>query len=106
MKIHLFEDIKNFSREDKSSQDWKSGHWKLSKKLLQRLVDESADIYFHSKLAEPSYFGGVVTGYEPTDHPDYIDQERYIIHFTADMAHKGIVTGKEGWHFWYKIEED
>lgn len=103
MELHLIERDKRFTREDRSTQDWQSGFWKFSASQAREFEQESADVYFHTTQTGPSYFGGIVTGYKLCTEGERAAEGRGIIHFTADMAHKGVETDKEGWSFWYKI---
>lgn len=104
MQLHLIEKAKRFTRDDNSSQNWESGFWTFTEPQARRIVSESADIFFHETQMDPSYFGGIVTGYETCEEVEWAG--KIIFHFAADEQHKGIKTSKEGWSRWYKIVED
>ena len=76
---------------------WESGDWDVDEPKAAALVGKR--IYFHDKQADPSYFGGTITGYHvlPPDRPD--TPGRIVFQFTREEAAKGFVAGKGGWRF-------
>ncbi len=79
----------------RGGNDWESGNWHVSQEKAQSLVGKR--IYFHEKQAEPSYFGGLITGFHvlPADHPE--NPGRIVFVFTRDDEGKGFRAGSTGW---------
>lgn len=79
----------------RGSNDWESGNWDVSQEKAQLLIGKR--IYFHEKQADPSYFGGVISGFRvlPADHPE--TPGRIVFAFTRDNEGKGFRAGSAGW---------
>jgi hypothetical protein len=92
--IHLIERNDDFKRPDKTSNTWESGNWALSEDTIHSLV--GGEIYFHKGQLEPSFFGGIITGYRFIQEPNP-SAGRVIIIFETDPKMKGIRTDREGW---------
>ena len=99
MQIHFIEKANLLSREDKTTQNWESGYWTVSKEVADSLI--GGDIYLHKAQDRPSYFGGKITSYRVHDEGQWKD--RIIFLFTATMEHKGVRTAKSGWSMEKKI---
>lgn len=93
MKIHLIEKAGLLTREDKTSQDWESGNWSVSKETAESLI--GGDIYLHKSQDRPSFFGGRITGYHEIEEGEA--KGRVIFLFVATPEHKGVKTDKAGW---------
>ena len=57
--IHLIERENFISRVTGSQTEYESGYWALSENQARELV--GANIYFHERQVEPSFYGGVIT---------------------------------------------
>lgn len=97
-RIHFIERLKNFEKIE--GDIWESGLWAVSPATAESLV--GADIYFHRKKKETSYFGGRILGYRIHDGNDEY-RGRIIFRFEYSRAHKDISAGDEGWSFEKKI---
>lgn len=93
MDIHLIERDNRFMCNDRSTQDWDSGFWRIDTSDAATLV--GGNIYFHEKQATPSFFGGVITGYKVEQKGEW--KGRIVFRFTASEDHKDVETAREGW---------
>ena len=99
MKLHFIEKARDFKRIDKELNLYESGNWVLSKSVAESSV--GGDIYFHKQQTKPSYFGGeIIQVSQLNDGPD---AGRYVFTFRATIAHKNVVTEKQGWGMEKKI---
>ena len=75
--------------------EWESGNWDVSVEKAESLIGKR--IYFHSKQAEPSYFGGTITACRvlPLDHPE--TPGRIVFTFVRDAEGRGFNAGSTGW---------
>ena len=78
---------------------WESGFWKVSTETATRLI--GADIYFHEKKKDPSFFGGRILDFRPSDSPAFL--KRIIFKFEASAKHSGVTTDANGWGMEKKI---
>jgi hypothetical protein len=69
---------------------FESGMWDIKEDEAKALV--GGMIYLHDTKAEPSYFGGVVTGYRPADGAEY--EGRWV--FTVASTPSGKKAAWEG----------
>jgi hypothetical protein len=102
MQIHLIEKNRGFTREDKFSQIWQSGYWKVNEDVAKSLV--GGDIYFHPAKIKPSYFGGKILGYSVVEEGEW--QGRIVFEFEFTREYKGVSAGKDGWGMDKKIVTD
>ena len=99
MDIHFIEKENQLVRKDKTSQNWESGNWKISKETANKLI--GGNIYLHKLQESPSYFGGKITGYK--EILDGQRKGRIVFQFTATIEHKGLKTARSGWSMEKKI---
>ena len=59
--IHFVEKIDKYKQVDESSNEWETGNWVVSIESAAKLVN--GDIYLHKGQKEPSYIGGIITGF-------------------------------------------
>ena len=97
MKIHLIENSNNFTRLRENV--WESGWWRLDEAKARELV--GAEIYFHKKRLEPSFYGGTIVGYRM--EKDGQHQGRTVFEFQYSHASRNVRTGKCGWSREMKI---
>lgn len=91
MNIHIVEPLKNFVKlQDK---EWESGWWSLDENKAKALV--GSEIFFHKKRVEPSFFGGIITGYRVEQDEQYRGRIVFIFQFNAEC--KNVETDKHGW---------
>lgn len=102
MQIHLIEKNRRFTREDKFSQIWESGYWKVTEDVAKALV--GGDIYFHPAKIKPSYFGGKILGYTKIEEGEW--EGRIVFEFEFSREYKGVRAGKDGWGMEKKIVAD
>jgi hypothetical protein len=102
MKLHLVEKNKRFTREDKFSQIWESGFWKMSQDTANSLV--GGDLYLHSAKIKPSYFGGKILGFRVVEDGEW--KGRIVFEFEFSPEYKGVSAGKDGWGMEKKIVSD
>ena len=93
--ICFIERKRNQKRIEKGSDEWESGDWDVSPAKAQTLIGKR--IYFHEKQADPSYFGGIITGFHicPTDNPK--SRTRIVFAFIRDNEGSGFSAGSDGW---------
>ncbi|WP_185230432.1 hypothetical protein [Teredinibacter franksiae] len=87
------------TRDDKATQNWKSGFWAISHEVADQLI--GGDIFLHKTQNKPSFFGGKITGYSLQDEGQW--KGRIIFEFTATKEHKNVKTSKSGWSMEKKI---
>lgn len=63
---------------------FESGMWAIKEDEAKSLV--GGMIYLHDAKAEPSYFGGVVTGYRPADGAEY--EGRWVFTVASTVSGK------------------
>lgn len=90
--IHFVERLGNFSLRDAEANEWESGFWVVSAKSAEKLV--GADIYLHRGQNEPSFCGGVITGYRFTQANN---DGRVIFSFIRSRTHEGVMALRSGW---------
>lgn len=98
--IHFVERINKVTKIQGTTDEWESGNWKVGKETARSLI--GGDLYLHSEQIKPSHFGGKIISY-------WIHQEgdangRVVFRIQATMAHKGVVTGREGWSQEMKLD--
>jgi len=97
MNIHLVEPLNNFVKlQDKK---WESGSWSLDEDKAKQLV--GGEIYFHKKRLEPSFFGGIITGYRIEQDAQNQGNIVFILQYNAGC--RNIKTDKLGWSKKMKI---
>jgi hypothetical protein len=97
--IHLIERKSLFSRVTSPSTEYESGFWSLSEAQAQLLV--GGKIYFHQRQIEPSFYGGVITGFRVQQGEPH--NGRIIFRFEPNPECRGIRAGRGGWQFEKKI---
>ena len=100
MKIHLIENIGRFTRISEEEELWESGFWPVTTAVAEELV--GGHIYLHSARAKPSKFGGVIQSFRVESEGEF--EGKVVFTFLADMEHKNVFTGKEGWGMGKKID--
>lgn len=92
--IHFVERMNNIRRLPGADGEWESGYWSVTENTAQRLI--GADLYLHTRQAEPSHFGGKILGFHV--HRDQSDIDgRIVFRIKPTIGHKGVVAGREGW---------
>ncbi len=85
--------------KEKGSREYESGYWDISPERAKEAI--GAEIYFHKKQAEASFFGGRITGFRiKTDAPWC---GRVIFSFESANAFRDRKTGRDGWSMEMKI---
>ena len=97
--IHLIEKESLFRRVAESPTEYESGYWALSAGEAEALV--GANIYFHERQIEPSYYGGTIVGYRVQRGEPY--DGRIIFRFQPKPDCRGVRAGGDGWQFEKKI---
>lgn len=97
--IHFIERMKNMIQLDKKAALWESGWWAVSPDTASRLV--GGRIFFHAAQADPSYFGGRITGFRVETEGKW--PGRIVFKFIATPEFKGVKAGREGWGMEKKI---
>ena len=100
--IHLIERMGHIRRIDKARNEWASGYWALSRETAARL--EGGGIYFHECQSGASFFGGEIVSYFVQREDSHAGKIVYLLR--ADLAFKGVTTGREGWRNEMKIVWD
>ena len=90
--IHFVEKIDKYKQVDESSNEWETGNWVVSIEGAAKLVN--GDIYLHKGQKEPSYIGGIITGFRIVVRDG---KEKVIFRFKRTTEHEGITTATEGW---------
>lgn len=97
MNIHMVEPLNNFVKLPDST--WESGWWSLDESIARELV--GGEIYFHKKQMEPSFFGGVITGYRIVRDEQHLGKVVFVLQYKADC--RNVRTDKNGWSKKMKI---
>ena len=90
--IHFVERLENFQLVDEETNEWESGFWIVSRNSAQKLLD--GDIYLHSGQNEPSFCGGIITGFRVVQRNE---KEKVVFRFRRNNEHEGLITPSEGW---------
>lgn len=72
---------------------FQSGYWVISEAKAAAL--KGGKIFFHDKKAEPSFFGGEITGFQKVVAGEYAGRIIFIL--KPDPACKDIKTPRDGW---------
>lgn len=100
MNIHLVEQQGNFFRmQDKL---WESGWWSLDEEKVKGLI--GGNIYFHKTQQEPSFYGGMITGYRIEQDGQH--QGRVVFTIKYSEKCRNVRTGRYGWSKRMKIIKD
>lgn len=93
--ICFIERLRNQKPVEKGSDEWQSGDWDVAPAKAQSLIGKR--IYFHEKQSDPSYFGGIITGFHilPTKLPE--TRARIVFTFIRDKDGQGFSAGSGGW---------
>jgi hypothetical protein len=97
MNIHIVEPLNNFVKLPDSR--WESGWWNLDESKAKELI--GGEIFFHKKQQEPSFFGGIITGYRTEQ--DAKNQDRIVFTLQYNSACRNVKTDKAGWSKKMKI---
>lgn len=97
MNIHLVEPLNNFAKLQ--DNEWESGWWNIAESEAKKLV--GGEIYFHKKQIEPSFYGGIITGYRVGQDVQY--QGRVAFRLKYDAACRNVNTDRHGWSKKMKI---
>ncbi len=98
--IHLIERENLFSRVADSQTEFESGYWAISETEARELI--GANIYFHERQLEPSFYGGVITGVRVHQAKD-LYTGRMVFRFEPKPQCRNVRTGREGWQYEKKI---
>jgi hypothetical protein len=99
--IHLIERENLFSRVADSQTEYESGYWAIPETAAQELV--GAQIYFHERQIEPSFYGGVITGFRVHEAENDPRKGRIIFRFVPKSECRNVRTGRDGWQYERKI---
>jgi len=91
MNIHILEPLNNFVKLQ--DQGWESGWWSVDENKAKELV--GGQIYFHKKLQEPSFFGGIITGYRIEQEVQHQGSVVFTLQYNAEC--RNVKTDKHGW---------
>jgi len=97
MNIHILEPSNNFVKLE--GEEWESGWWSIDESNAKALV--GGEIYFHKKLQEPSFFGGIITGYRIEQAEK--NQGRIVFALQYNAECRNVRTDKRGWSKKMKI---
>jgi len=97
MNIHMVEPANKFVKLPDSQ--WESGWWILDENKARELV--GGEIYFHKKQQEPSFFGGIITGYRIEQGES--NQGKIVFTLQYNAACRNVKTDKNGWSKRMKI---
>jgi len=97
--IHLIEKENLISRVSGSQTEYESGYWALSEQEARELV--GAHIYFHERQIEPSFYGGLITGFRVQRSEPYTG--RIVFRFEPKSECRGVRAGRNGWQYEKKI---
>jgi hypothetical protein len=97
MNIHLIETSNNFVKLQDNT--WESGWWSIDESQAQKLV--GGEIYFHKKQQEPSFYGGIITGYRIEQDGQY--QGKVVFTLRYSDAGRNVKADKHGWSKHIKI---
>ena len=76
-----------------SNKEWESGSWSIDENKAKELV--GGEIYFHEKQQEPSFFGGIITGYRIEQDEQNKARIVFSLRYTAKC--RNVKTEKQGW---------
>jgi hypothetical protein len=97
--IHLIERESLFSRVSGSNTEYQSGYWAVSESDAAKLI--GAHIYFHERQIEPSFYGGLITGFHVHQDDPYVG--RVVFKFEPKADCRGVRAGRAGWQFEKKL---
>ena len=97
--IHLIEKENLISRLAGSQTEYESGYWALPEYDAKELV--GGHIYFHERQIEPSFYGGLITGFRIQQTEPYKD--RVVFRFEPKPNCRGVRAGRDGWQYEKKI---
>ena len=97
MNVHILEPLNNFVKLE--NDGWESGWWSMDENKARELV--GGKIYFHKKQQEPSFFGGIITGYRIEQDEKYQGRIVFILQYNAEC--RNVKTDKRGWSKKMKI---
>jgi len=97
MNIHLVEALNRFTKL--RDNVWESGWWSIDESEAEKLV--GGEIYFHKKQQEPSFYGGIITGYRVEQNGEH--QGRIIFKLEHSETCRNVKTDKHGWSRKMKI---
>lgn len=94
-RVHF---IENHNRQKQLGPDeWESGYWHaVGRHFADSLKHERGGIYFHTKQAEPSYDGGIVTDYYVVERGEW--KGRYVFLYRRAPEFRGVSAGSDGWY--------
>lgn len=90
--LHFVERLGNYRQVDGDTNEWESGYWAIKPEAAAQFIGGS--LYLHKGQKEPSYIGGIITGFriDPAR-----ESERLIFRFIKKDDHEGVTTAAEGW---------
>ncbi|MDY0187513.1 MAG: hypothetical protein RBR16_06285 [Syntrophus sp. (in: bacteria)] len=97
MNIHILEPLNRFVKLQ--DNEWESGWWCLDEDKAKGLI--GGEIYFHKKLQEPSFFGGIITGYRVEQDGQHQGDIVFTLQYHSEC--RNVRTGKYGWSKKIKI---
>ena len=100
ISVHFIERMGHVQCLDKSKQLYESGWWAVSEQTAQELI--GGRLHLHKAQDKPSFFGGTILSYRVETEGDW--PGRVLFTFIADLAGKGVRTGKDGWGMERKIQ--
>ncbi|MEZ9569353.1 hypothetical protein AB4242_10745 [Vibrio splendidus] len=89
--IHFVERLENFQLVDAGTNEWESGYWVVSDESIERIL--GGDIYLHSGQKEPSFCGGVITGFRVVERNG---KDRIVFRFRRIDDYEGLIS-PDGW---------
>ena len=72
---------------------YRSGYWVIAETTAKALI--GGRIYFHEHQANPSFYGGIITGVEKMEQGEWAG--RVVFTFKFDQACRGVTTPRDGW---------
>src|SRR5512136_1524454 len=97
MDIHILEPLNNFVKLQ--DEEWESGWWSMDEDKVKELV--GGEIYFHKKRLEPSFFGGIITGYRIEQDVPHQGSIVFTLQYNAKC--RNVKTDTHGWSKKMKI---
>jgi hypothetical protein len=97
MDVHILEPMNNFVKLQ--DEGWESGWWSIDENKAKELV--GGKIYFHKKRLDPSFFGGVITGYRIEQDVQYPGNIVFALQYNPEC--RNVRTDKNGWSKKMKI---
>jgi len=97
LSIHILEKLNNFVKLP--DKEWESGWWNIDEDKAKELIGD--EIYFHKSQQEPSFFGGVITGYRIEQ--DVPNLGCIVFRLQYDAKCRNVKTDKHGWSKKMKI---